>query len=197
MTQALLRSLVWADYRLAILFLVSIPLTLLIWSLFAKADAIRRLLIIYWRVSSLLAITVYLMIANAQIGFLTAVLARFLIPLGLWFWVDLNEEVHDQRSSSLKLGFTAWRWAVSVYCLVGAIATIPSLRCAFDAAAFQTEFCKTWLEAPNAFYSMFHASTQTARLGLFAFMGLIAYGIYLAYFVIFRLGKQGRTAVEQ
>ena len=51
---------------------------------------------IYWRVASLLAITVYLMIGGLSVSFVTALLAKILIPLSLWFWVDLNEEIREQ-----------------------------------------------------------------------------------------------------
>jgi len=69
MNQLWFRPLVWIDYRLAVLFTVIIPAILLIWSLFAKIESLQKLLIIYWRVASLLLITVYLMIASWPIGF--------------------------------------------------------------------------------------------------------------------------------
>ena len=106
------------DYRLAVLFTVILPLILLIWAFAKRSEAIERLLIIYWRVSSLLAITVYLMIGNLPIAFMSGFLARILIPLGLWFWVDLNEEIDEIPQRPLKLSFTAWRWAVSIYSAV-------------------------------------------------------------------------------
>ena len=53
---AFLRPLVWMDYRLAILFTVIAPLILLVWSFIQKKEAMQRLLIIYWRVASLLMI---------------------------------------------------------------------------------------------------------------------------------------------
>lgn len=56
------RPLVWTDYRLAMSFIVIIPTILIIWSLVRQAEAISRLLIIYWRVASLLMITVYLLV---------------------------------------------------------------------------------------------------------------------------------------
>ena len=46
------RPLVWMDYRLAVLFTVLIPLILLLWAFIQKAQAMQRLLVIYWRVSS-------------------------------------------------------------------------------------------------------------------------------------------------
>ncbi len=77
---------------------------------------LSSLLIIYWRVASLLLITVYLMIASWPIGFVTSFLAKILIPISLWFWVDINDEIKDLPSSPIKFVTTAWRWAVTIYC---------------------------------------------------------------------------------
>lgn len=197
-SQEPLRSLVWTDYRLAVLFTVLLPLLLLIWAFVRRAEAMQTLLIIYWRVSSLLAITVYLMIGGFPFSFLTAFFARILIPIGLWFWADLNEEITDQPKTPLKFVFTAWRWAVSVYCGLGAIATLPFLNCALSETALDTPACQVWLEAPLLFREYFHADIEPSFLGFaLGVPGLIIYGLYLAYFVFVRLGKQGRTAVQQ
>ena len=191
------RPLIWLDYRLAIFLLVSLPLVLLGWTLFKRLEAIQRLLIIYWRVASLLMITVYLMIPGWRISFITGFGARILIPLSLWFWVDLNEEIQDLPTSSLKLVLTSWRWAVTLYSLLGAIAMLPFVSCAFSSNAIDTPFCQVWLEASWGYKAQFHASAQPGTLGFFGMMALIAYGIYLAYFILVRLSKQGRSALEE
>jgi hypothetical protein len=197
MSQDLLRSLVWMDYRLAFILTVIIPLVLLIWAFVRKAEAIQRLLIIYWRVSSLLAITVYLMIGNFPFAFMVALLARILIPISLWFWVDLNEEIEDQQRTPLNVSLTSWRWAVSVYSGLGAIAMIPFLQCALSRSQFETPFCRVWLEAPLLFQQYFHSDLTRPFLGFFGLVGLAIYILYLGYFVLLRLGKQGRSATEQ
>lgn len=198
MSQELLRSLVWTDYRLAVLFTVVIPLILSIWCFIQRADAMQRLLVIYWRVSSLLAITVYLMIGGFPFSFLTAFLARLLIPISLWFWVDLNEELDDMRQTPLKLTFTSWRWAVSVYNVLGAIALIPFLRCALSPGVFSTPSCQVWLEAPLLYREYFHATLRPEFLGFaLGIPALIIYVLYLGHFVLFRFGKQGRSAIQQ
>jgi len=197
MSQDLLKSLVWMDYRLAVLFTVILPLILLIWAFAKRSEAIERLLIIYWRVSSLLAITVYLMIGNLPIAFMSGFLARILIPLGLWFWVDLNEEIDEIPQRPLKLSFTAWRWAVSIYSAVGALLSIPFLQCAISKTVFATPFCQVWLEPPLGFKNLLHSGYKPGFLGFLGIMALIIYVLYFAYFVVFRLGKQGRSAVEQ
>lgn len=197
MSQEMLRSLVWMDYRLAVLFTVIFPLALLIWAAVKRVEAIQRLLIIYWRVSSLLAITVYLMIGGFPFSFLTSILARVLIPISLWFWIDLNEEIDDQRRARLKLAFTSWRWATTVYCILGIIASLPFLQCAFSTDAFASPFCQVWLEAPINYKNTLHPNNTEGFLGFFGIVALVIYLLYLGHFVIFRLGKQGRTAVEQ
>lgn len=181
------------DYRLAVLFLVLIPLALLIWAFILKADAIERLLTIYWRVASLLAVTVYLLIAELPVGFLASLGALILIPISLWFWADLNEEIDDQRGP-LKIAFSAWRWSVTLYCGLGAIAQLFFLNCAFSRAAIASPRCQVWLEAPFLFKQIFHANTGIGTLGFIGIVALIVYLLCLLYFVFFKLSRQGRSA---
>ena len=191
------RPLVWMDYRLAVLFTVVIPLILLLWAFVQKAEAIQRLLAIYWRVASLLAITVYLLIAALQVGFITGPLVRILIPISLWFWVDLNEEIEDQPRGALKLAFTSWRWAISVYSVLGAIAYVPFLQCAVSNTTLELPFCRVLLEPPLLYKEYFHPNTNPQFLGFLGIVGLVFYLICLGYFVIVKLGKQGRSAIQQ
>lgn len=190
------QPLVWMDYRLSVLLTISIPLVVLIWAVFAKAEAIVRLSIIYWRVASLLAITLYLMMAALPVSFVSSVIARALIPAGLWFWEDLNEEIADRPQSALKLAFTAWRWAITVYSGLGALAQLPFLSCAFKSQIqiIDEPFCRVWLDPPWLYKQMFHATANPQFLGLLGMIGLGIYVIYLSYFVLIRLGKQGRSA---
>lgn len=185
------------DYRLAILFVVIIPLILLVWAFVKGAEAIQRLLIIYWRVASLLGITVYLMIASWPIAFVSGFLSRILIPLSLWFWIDINEEIDDQPQRPLKLALTAWRWAITIYCAIGALGQIPFLSCAFSQGAISTPFCAVWSEPPLLYKQYFHGSYTPQFLGFLGMVGLLIYLLYFSYFVLIRLGKQGRSAMEQ
>ncbi len=191
-----LPSLVWTDYRLALLFTVIFPLALLIWAFVEKAEVVQRLLFIYWRVASLLAIAIYLMIGAVPVGFFAGWFARILIPISLWFWVDLNEEISELPQKRLALAVKTWRWAVSVYCVLGAIAQIPALRCAFLPSKEMVDqpFCRIWLDAPWLFREFFNAGMKPYTMGLLASLALGVYIVYLAYFVFFRLGKQGRSA---
>lgn len=197
MQEQIIRALVWTDYRLAVLFTLIVPLILLIWAFVKQIDSIVRLMIIYWRIASLLGITVYILIASWPIGFVSGFLARFLIPIGLWFWVDINEDIEDQPQRPLKLALTSWRWAVSIYCTLSAIATIPFLGCGFFEKNIKSPLCQAWLEPPFLFKQTFHAGSKPEFLGFLGMTGLVIYVLYLSYFVLIRLGKQGRSAMEQ
>ncbi len=189
----LLRSLTWLDFRLAVVFTVIAPFVLLIWAFKAKNQVILRSLTIYWRVSSLLAISVYLLISYQSIGFFTGWLARILIVLALWFWQDLNADI-NRRPGKLALIYTSWRWAMTVYCSVGVIFGINYLSCGFAEFSQLDGRCKILLEAPLQFKSIFHSGTPIENLTLVAIASAAVYGIYFARFLVFSLPKQGRIA---
>ncbi|MEM9136488.1 MAG: DUF3177 family protein [Cyanobacteria bacterium P01_F01_bin.42] len=197
MSFEVLQSLVWTNYRLAVVFTVLCPLGLIIWSFMKNAQAISKLLIIYWRVASLLLITVYLLMAESSIGFISGWIALGLIPLSLWFWADLNEEVAD-RKGWLKVLFSAWRWAISIYCVVAFVGQMTALNCAFSSAAIASDQCQLWLKPAIGFGQIFHSDLDepnvSGRLGLVATGGLIIYGLYFLNFLTLRLSKKGRSA---
>ncbi len=191
-----LQSLIWMDYRLMVIFAGIIPIVLIIWAFVQKAEAIQRLLIIYWRVVSLSAITIYLMIPALPISFASGCLARILTPISLWFWLDLNEEISDRPLSPLKLTFTSWRWAITLYSLFGLLLQIPALGCAFLTATDikNTPSCRYWLEPHWLYKEIFHANSTVGFLGFLGIVGLIIYMFVFGYFVLIRLSKQGRSA---
>ncbi len=197
MQETWLRSLVWTDYRLAVLFTVLLPLIIIIWAAVQRSEAIVRLLIIYWRVASLLLITIYLLMPGWGIGYVTGFIARLLIPAALWFWEDLNEDIAEQPPSWLRLVTMTWRWAVTVYLLVSNLASVPFLSCAFSGENLRSSFCQVWLEPAAAYKDIFHGAYKPEFMAFWGGVGLFIYTIYLAYFVIVRLGKQGRSAIEQ
>ena len=191
------RPLVWTDYRLAVIFTVLMPLILLFWAFIQKAQSMQRLLIIYWRVSSLLMITVYLMIPGWALGYLAGFFARVLIPISLWFWADINEDIAEQPKRPLKFVFTAWRWAMTVYCSLGALVNLPFFACAFSEEARNGAYCQVWLEAPQLYQQWFHANSTPGFLGVLGMIGLVVYVASLGYFLIVRLAKEGRTAMVE
>lgn len=194
-----MEQLVWMDYRLAVLFAVIVPLVLLVWAFGQKVDAIQRLLMIYWRVASLLGITVYLMIAAVPLSFISALAARILIPVSLWFWLDLNDEIEDMPASPLKLITTSWRWAISVYMGLGALVQLSTLNCAFSdkLALLQNPSCRIWLDPPWGYKLMFHPNSTEGFLGFLGLAALLFYVACFGWFVLVRLKRQGRSATGQ
>lgn len=142
-------------------------------------------------------IGLYLLIAALPIGFIAELIARILIPISLWFWVDLNEEIEDQPQRTLKFSFNSWRWAISIYSLLGAVAQIPSLQCAVSKNAIASSFCRVFLEPPLLFKEYFHPNSTPQALGFIGIVALIIYLSCLVYFVFVKLGKQGRSAIQQ
>jgi hypothetical protein len=187
---------VWMDYRLALLLGIIMPVVLMIWAFAQKNDTIQHLLAIYWRVASLLAITIYIMIAASPVGFVSSLMARVLIPISLWFWVDLNEDLDHQSAMPLRWSFTSWRWAMTIYSLLGALAQAPFLTCALSKSALDTRFCQVWLDPPWLYKEYFHNNTDARMLGLLGFVALLGYVSYLCYFVLVKLGKHGRSALD-
>ena len=191
-----LDKFVWADYRLAVLFSVFVPLILLVWAFIQKSEGIQLLLTIYWKVASLLMITVYLMIGGFSFSFIAGLMARMLIPVGLWFWEDLNEEIREQPNTPLRFAFVAWRWAMTIYSVAGAVFVAFFLPCAFSQTRFAGEACQLWLQPPLLYKEYFHANYTNGFLAFFGIVGLLIYLITLSYFIFVRLGRQGRSAIS-
>jgi Protein of unknown function (DUF3177) len=194
-----LSTAIWTDYRLAVLFAVLIPFVLLVWSFVKQSEGIYQLMLIYWKVASLLVITVYLLIAALPIGFLSGWFAKILIPIALWFWIDINDEIRDLPDSLLKLATTAWRWAISVYCGLGALFQLQTLRCAFISheQLKADAMCELWLQAPWGFREIVHSTTKPWFLGTLGLIGLVIYGLVLSYFIFFKLTKSKRSALGE
>jgi len=142
------RALVWLTYRLAVTFAVGVPLVLLIWSFWRREPLVLRLLGIYWKVASLMAISLLLLTDQRPLGYALAVVAPVLMVISLWFWVDINEELADQPLwRPLPLAVKVWRWAFSGFALISLGMSVTGLGCMQQ---LESSACLTWLEAPQA-----------------------------------------------
>lgn len=193
MDATLIRQLVWLDYRLALLFLFFVPFGLLCWTFRIKSEAIKRSLLLYWRVASLFLITIYLAIGSLGISFISGIIAEILIILALWFWQDLNEDI-EAAHQSIRPIYLGWRWAATVYCGISIILRSLFANCAFTKFEQLTANCKIWFEPPLSFSSTFHNGVPVENLAFFGAVGGIVYALYLFYFLAFNLPKTGRIA---
>ena len=197
----LYRTLVWLDYRLAAVFALGLPLVLLVWSALKREQALTRLMGIYWKVASLLLITVLLLTDNRPLGYLLAVLSQLLVVISVWFWVDLNEELADLPPwRPLPFVVRAWRWGLTVFGVLGAALSSVALRCL--GGGLTRPICRVWLEAPDdlhggvasVFDFVFGGSWTAAIAAFVGYVSLVAYGVGLLQWLVVRLPKQGRVA---
>ena len=195
------RALVWLDYRLAAVFAVGLPLVLLIWAAWKREQALVRLMGIYWKVASLLLITVLLLTDNKPLGYLLAFLAQLLVVVSVWFWVDLNEELDDLPPwRPLPFVIRAWRWGLSVFGVLGALLSARALDCVRGGVT--RPICRAWLEAPDdlhggvakAFNVVFGGSWTGVIAAFVGYVALVAYVVGLLQWLLVRLPKQGRVA---
>ncbi|MEB3265332.1 MAG: DUF3177 family protein [Cyanobacteriota bacterium] len=203
MPDPLLRSLVWVDVRLGVLFAVAVPLVLLVWAAWRRETAILRLLGLYWKVSSLLLIAVLLLTDGRPVAFVLLPLAQLLVLVALWFWVDLNEELADLPPwRPLPLTVRIWRWSLSLLMLAGTGLGTLALPCLTGDRARAA--CVVWQEAPGSlhlglqrlFAFVFGGNWTPAVAAFVGYVALVAYGVGLLQWLVVRLPRHGRMAGE-
>jgi hypothetical protein len=199
---ALHRTLVWLDYRVAVLFTVGVPLVLLVWASVRREGALVRLLGIYWKLASLLLITTLLLTDRRPTGFVLAVIAQLLLVIGVWFWVDLNEELEDLPPwRPLPLTLRLWRWSLTIWGLIGAAFSATALGC-LPKAAMASPRCAVWLEPPiglhehlsRVFGFVFGGNWTPTIAAFIGWLGLVGFVVGLLQWLLVRLPKMGRVA---
>ena len=195
------RVLVWLTYRLAATMALGLPLVLLIWSTWRGDSVVQRLLGLYWKVASLMMISLLLLTDERPLGYVTAVVAPVLMVVSVWFWVDLNEELADQPPwRPLPLTVRLWRWALSGFGVISLAMTATGLRCMKSPSSD----CAAWLEAPQGLHRVVETVFDFVFGGQWseavaAFVGYVALVAYLAGFLqwlLVRLPRHGRVAGE-
>ena len=200
MNELTYRALVWLTYRLAATFAVGVPLVLLMWSAWRREPMVLRLLGVYWKVASLMAISLLLLMDQRPLGYATAAVAPVLMLISLWFWVDINEELVDQPFwRPLPLAVKVWRWAFSGFGLLSLVMSITGLRCMQQLAL---PSCLTWLEAPQGIHGLaatvfkflFGGQWTEAVAAFVGYVALVAYLAGLLQWLLVRLPRFGRVA---
>ncbi len=200
MTEISYQSLIWLSYRLGATFAFGLPVVLWIWSSIKQESSIVRLLTIYWKVASLMVISMLLLTGNRPIGHLTTFLSPILIIASLWFWIDLNEELNELPSSkALPSLLKTWRWAISIFSILYTALAFSSLNCINEMNSSQ---CIYWRETPkglnqivkNLFNFLFGANWTEALSAFVGYLALILYLVGIVQWIFIRLPKQGRIA---
>ncbi|MEO0852183.1 MAG: DUF3177 family protein [Cyanobacteria bacterium J06648_11] len=179
-TPEFLEPLVWWDFRLAVGLNVFVPLVLLAWAFMAQFAPLTSVTIAYWRVSSLLAISVYLMIGGFPISFLTGSAARILIVTCLWYGSDAAIAIPMDDRLICRM-FKVWRWIVTGYMGAGAVFSSLFVPCSFLAEPSAT--CQVWFQPPLGFKALLHPNIPAQTLGLVGAIGVVAYVTVFALFL--------------
>ena len=196
------RALVWLTYRLAATVALGLPLVLLIWSAWRREPVVQRLLGLYWKVASLMGISLLLLTDQRPLGYVTAVVAPVLMVVSVWFWVDLNEELADQPPwRPLPLTVRLWRWALSGFGVISLVMTATGLRCMESQSSPD---CSAWLEAPQGIHRgvetvfdfVFGGQWTEAVAAFVGYVALVAYLAGLLQWLLVRLPRYGRVAGE-
>ena len=196
------RAMVWLTYRLGATVALGLPLVLLIWSTWRRDPVVQRLMGLYWKVASLMGISLLLLTDERPIGYITALVAPVLMAVSIWFWVDLNEELADQPLwRPLPLTVRLWRWAFSGFALLSVVMSVTALGCV-EAPALQA--CAPWLEAPQRMHQgvelvfdfVFGGEWTRTVAAFLGYTALVAYLAGALQWMLVRLPRYGRVAGE-
>tara|TARA_Y100001968_G_scaffold94710_1_gene85039 strand:+ start:1716 stop:2348 length:633 start_codon:yes stop_codon:yes gene_type:complete len=193
-------ALVELTYRMTAIFSFGIPLVLLFWSSIKKEASIFRLLSIYWKVASLIAISILLLTSQQPVGYLTSFISPILIIGSIWFWVDLNEEISEMPPwKALPLTVKIWRWSLSFLGMLYIPLTFGSLHC-FNFKG--SPICNSWIKDPQNLHQfnklildfLFGGNWTELLAGFIGYIALTIYIIGIIQWILIRFPKQGRVA---
>jgi len=191
---------VWISFQLSIIFFIGIPITLLTWSIKRRNKAVNKLLSIYWKVSLLFFISLFLLIGKFNYALLITNISLILITISVWFWNDINDELREyDLSYSLTTTTKVWRWSITFISLNFLIQSLKNFTCV---SFINSGACEIWLQPATNFYSIiknlfnfFFGANFTQPLA--KFLGLFALLIYTLGFIqwsMIKLPKNGRNS---
>ncbi len=200
MSEELFQSLAWLSYRLAATFAFGVPLIIFAWSVAKKESPIQRFISIYFKVASLLAISILLLISGDSLGYLTSLISSLLIMITLWFWIDLNEELKEMSiNNGIALTTKIWRWCLTFWGLLFSSLHLLSFDCLHSE---NSKYCYYWTELPNQLDKipqvlikfLLGGNWNSALAGFVGYFTLMIYIIGFLQWLFLKLPKQGRIA---
>ena len=191
---------VWLSFQISIIFFIGIPITLLMWSIKRRNKAVNKLLSIYWKVSLLFFISLFLLIGQYNYALLITNISLLLMTISVWFWNDINDELREYDLSYFLTTTTkVWRWAITFISLNFLIQSLQNLACF---SFINSGACELWLQPSSNFYiviknlfNFFFGANFTQPIA--KFLGLISLLIYtlgLIQWLIIKFPKNGRNS---
>ena len=191
---------VWLSFQLSIIFFIGIPITLLFWSFKRRNKAVKKLLSIYWKVSLLFFISLFLLIGKFNYALLITNISLLLMTISVWFWNDINDELREyDLSYSLTTTTKVWRWSITFISLNFFIQSLQNLACF---SFINSGACKMWLQPSLNFYifiknlfNFFFGANFTQPIAKFlGLFSLLIYTLGLIQWSIIKLPKNGRNS---
>lgn len=176
-----LRILARVDFVAAVALTVVAPLVLLARALRTARREELWALLRYWRASSLLMVTVYLLIGERRVAFPAGLAARLLIARTL---------LGDRAAAGRGGWYDRWRRLTAGYCLVGVALTAPMLRGLV--ADELPPLCRAYVEPTQEFGALLHPGVPREALSR---AGLVGLGLFLISAAVAQgLGQRGGVA---
>ena len=191
---------VWISFQLSMIFFIGIPSALSLWSIKKNNKAVKKLLLIYWKISLLFLISLLLLIGKYNYALLITNFATLLMSISVWFWNDINDELKEYDFSySLTTTTKVWRWSLTFISLNFLIQSLSNFSCF---SFINSDACEIWLEPSSNFYiiiknlfNFFFGANFTQPIA--KFLGLFALLIYILGLIqwsIIKLPKNGRNS---
>jgi hypothetical protein len=191
---------VWLSFQLSIIFFIGIPATLFLWSIKKRNKAVNKLLTIYWKISLLFFISLFLLIGKFNKALIITNIATLLMTVSVWFWNDINDELKEYEFSySLTTTTKIWRWSLTFISLNFLIQSLQNLRCF---SFINSAACEIWLQPSSNFYiiiknlfNFFFGANFTQPIAKFlGLFSLLIYTLGLIQWSIIKLPKNGRNS---
>ncbi len=191
---------IWLSFQLSIIFLIGIPISLLLWSIKKKNKPVNKLMSIYWKISILFFISLFLLIGKYNYALLITNISLLLMTISVWFWNDINDELKEYDFSySLTTTTKVWRWSLTFISLNFFIQSLQNFSCL---SFINSDACKIWLQPSLNFYliiknlfNFFFGANFTQPIA--KFLGLFSLFIYILGLIqwsIIKLPKNGRNS---
>ena len=176
--ETIIEWLIRLDVLVAVGILILFPLAFL--GVALRDATVARRMLVYWRASSLLAITVYLLSAELAVGYLTGFLSLLFIPAAIWMGDAIYHPPDSPLpgASRLRSVYRGWRWAVTGLCAFSIPLIMPALPCVIGGAP--NLFCDLWFALPGEYFTFIHGEADPTVWGWVALGALPIYGLYLA-----------------
>ena len=190
----------WITFQLSSVFIVGVPLSIFIWSIKKRNKAIEKLLIIYWKISILFLISLFLFIGGVDFSLLILIISTSLMTISVWFWNDINRELQGYKITDVLITTTkSWRWGLTFISTSFLIQSFQDIACLNSINSFE---CLKWSEPSknlskliNQLFNFLFGANFTEPIA--KFVGLFALLIYilgLLQWLIIKFPRSGRNS---